>query len=200
MRQVLLEGAIAGYPLADLRVVVYDGKHHPVDSKEVAFVSAGRKAFKDAVTKAAPDVLEPIARLAVTVPSPASATSRAIARRFAGESSARTRPGSAAPRARAVPLAELVEYAATLKSLTGGEGLYTARGRSLRRRAARCAEGARRGVSPASRRVARTRAGRRARSRRPGTPGAAQLQPRRRSALATGTTSVVIVVSRKRKS
>src|SRR2546423_3549903 len=54
VRQALTEGAIAGYPLADLPVVVYDGKHHPVDSKEVAFVSAGRKAFKDAIAKASP--------------------------------------------------------------------------------------------------------------------------------------------------
>src|SRR4029079_1632439 len=72
VRQVLLEGAIAGYPLADLRVVVYDGKHHPVDSKEVAFVSAGRKAFKDAITKAAPTILEPIARLPLPVPPTSS--------------------------------------------------------------------------------------------------------------------------------
>src|SRR5690606_18723631 len=56
IRQVLRSGAIAGYPMQDLRVVVYDGKHHPVDSKEVAFVVAGRKAFLDAVLKARPQV------------------------------------------------------------------------------------------------------------------------------------------------
>ena len=60
VEQVLVTGAIAGFPMQDVRVVVYDGKHHPVDSKEVAFVSAGRKAFLDAVEKARPIVLEPI--------------------------------------------------------------------------------------------------------------------------------------------
>src|SRR6202007_1100240 len=63
VRQVLSEGALAGFPLQDLRVIVYDGKHHPVDSKEVAFASAGRKAFLDAVQKANPIVLEPVMRL-----------------------------------------------------------------------------------------------------------------------------------------
>ncbi len=60
VEQVLATGAVAGFPLQDVRVIVYDGKHHPVDSKEVAFVSAGRKAFLDAVAKAKPIVLEPI--------------------------------------------------------------------------------------------------------------------------------------------
>src|SRR5256885_11023589 len=50
----LAEGALAGFPIQDVRVTVYDGKHHSVDSKEVAFVSAGRKAFLDALQKAAP--------------------------------------------------------------------------------------------------------------------------------------------------
>ena len=60
VEQVLGTGAIAGFPLQDVRVVVYDGKHHPVDSKEVAFVAAGKKAFLDAIEKARPIVLEPI--------------------------------------------------------------------------------------------------------------------------------------------
>ena len=126
VRQVLVEGAIAGYPLADLRVVVYDGKHHPVDSKEVAFVSAGRKAFKDAIAKASPTILEPIARLGVTVPTRSvgdiTGHCAAIRGRILGTEAlggGRTRVLSL------VPLAELVDYAATLKSLTGGEGLYT---------------------------------------------------------------------------
>ena len=61
-------GAIAGYPLQDVRVIVYDGKHHPVDSKEVAFVSAGRKAFLDALAKARPIVLEPIVNIEIICP------------------------------------------------------------------------------------------------------------------------------------
>ena len=61
-------GAIAGFPLQDVRVIVYDGKHHPVDSKEVAFVSAGKKAFLDAIEKARPIVLEPVVSVEVICP------------------------------------------------------------------------------------------------------------------------------------
>ena len=69
VRQVLSEGAIAGFPLQDVRVTVYDGKHHPVDSKEVAFVAAGRRAFLNAFRDAGPIVLEPVVRIEVTSPS-----------------------------------------------------------------------------------------------------------------------------------
>src|SRR5216110_1607829 len=68
VEQVLATGAIAGFPMQDVRVIVYDGKHHPVDSKEVAFVAAGRKAFLDAIDKARPIVLEPIVTLEVICP------------------------------------------------------------------------------------------------------------------------------------
>ena len=68
VEQVLATGAIAGFPMHDVRVVIYDGKHHPVDSKEVAFVSAGRKAFLDAIEKAKPIVLEPIVTMEVICP------------------------------------------------------------------------------------------------------------------------------------
>ncbi|MED5462980.1 MAG: elongation factor G, partial [Pseudomonadota bacterium] len=66
VRQVLDGGAIAGYPLSDVKVTVYDGKHHPVDSKEIAFVSAGKRAFVAAISKAKPIVLEPVAKIEIT--------------------------------------------------------------------------------------------------------------------------------------
>jgi len=69
VEQVLALGPIAGYPLQDVRVIVYDGKSHAVDSKEVAFVSAGKKAFLDAIAKARPIVLEPIVNLEVHCPA-----------------------------------------------------------------------------------------------------------------------------------
>jgi len=68
VRQVLQSGYIAGYPLQDVRVIVYDGKTHPVDSKDVAFMSAGRKAFLDALAKAKPIVLEPIVDVEIEAP------------------------------------------------------------------------------------------------------------------------------------
>jgi elongation factor G len=126
VRQVLSEGALAGFPIQDVRVIVYDGKHHSVDSKEVAFVSAGRKAFLDALQKATPIVLEPIMLLSITAPATAIgditgdlATKRA---RINGNSSL---PGQRATLQALVPLAEVSEYQSRLKALTGGQGAYT---------------------------------------------------------------------------
>ena len=68
VRQVLATGAVAGYPIQHVRVIVYDGKHHAVDSKEIAFVAARKKAFLDAIGKARPQVLEPIVDLEVVAP------------------------------------------------------------------------------------------------------------------------------------
>src|SRR4030095_402943 len=68
VRELLDQGAIAGYPIQDVKVIVYDGKHHPVDSKEVAFKTAGKYAFIDAIKKAKPVLLEPIVNMEVTVP------------------------------------------------------------------------------------------------------------------------------------
>src|SRR6185436_12350565 len=68
VRELLEQGAIAGYPIQDVKVTVYDGKHHPVDSKEVAFKTAGKYAFRDAMMKAKPVLLEPIVNMEVTVP------------------------------------------------------------------------------------------------------------------------------------
>jgi elongation factor G len=125
VRQVLLEGATAGYPIADLRVTVYDGKHHPVDSKEVAFVAAGARALKDAIGKAAPIVLEPIARLSITVPSPnvgdVTGHLAAIRGRIDGTDAL---PAQRSCIHALAPLAELGEYQTTLKSLTSGEGQF----------------------------------------------------------------------------
>jgi elongation factor G len=125
VRQALAGGAVAGYPLQDIRVVVHDGKHHPVDSKEVAFVTAGKRAFLDAVLKARPQVLEPIVELEVTAPeahmgdiSGSLAGKRA---RIQGTDSVR---GDAVVRAQ-VPLSELEGFAAELKSMTAGRGRYS---------------------------------------------------------------------------
>jgi len=126
VRQVLAEGALAGFPIEDVRVTVYDGKHHAVDSKEVAFVSAGRKAFLDALQKASPIVLEPIMHLEITAPASAIgditgdlATKRA---RINGNNSL---AGQRATLSALVPLAEVCEYQSRLKALTGGQGAYT---------------------------------------------------------------------------
>ncbi|MGA7801721.1 MAG: elongation factor G [Gammaproteobacteria bacterium] len=123
IRQVLGSGAVAGYPMQDLRAIVTDGKHHPVDSKEIAFVIAGRKAFLDAVAKAAPVVLEPYVDVEVTVPGAVvgDVTADLSARRARINGSETHGRGQMTISAQA-PLAELDGYASRLKSLSGGEG------------------------------------------------------------------------------
>ncbi len=126
VRQVLTEGALAGFPIQDVRVTVYDGKHHAVDSKEVAFVSAGRKAFLDALQKATPIVLEPIMRLEITAPASAIGDITGdLATKRARISGSDTLPGQRATLQALVPLAEISEYQSRLKALTGGQGAYT---------------------------------------------------------------------------
>ena len=125
VRQVLDHGAVAGYPMQDVRVVVYDGKYHPVDSKEVAFVSAGKKAFLDAIAKARPIVLEPIVNMDVNVPEQymGDVTGGLASKRARINGTDSLRGGVLVIKAQA-PLAEVVDYQTELRSLTGGEGRF----------------------------------------------------------------------------
>ncbi len=126
VRQALTEGIVAGFPVQDLRVIVHDGKHHPVDSKEVAFVSAGRRAFQAAFRDAGPIVLEPVVKVDVTSPSSATGDITGdLATRRARVSGSHSMPGQRTRISALVPLAELTDYQARVKSLTGGEGAYT---------------------------------------------------------------------------
>jgi len=126
VRSVLDSGYIAGFPLQDVRVIVYDGKSHPVDSKDVAFMSAGRKAFLDALAKARPVVLEPIVNVDIIAPE---AKMGDIAGELSGhrgqiKGSDTPRPGTVQISAQA-PLSELEHFPARLKSLTAGHGSYS---------------------------------------------------------------------------
>ena len=125
VRQVLQGGAIAGYQLQDVRVIVYDGKYHTVDSKEVAFVAAGKKAFLDAITKARPQILEPIVDLSVTAPEAhmGDITGGLASKRARINGTDSAREGEILIRAQ-VPLSELTDYAAELKGATAGRGRY----------------------------------------------------------------------------
>lgn len=125
VRQVLVGGAIAGFPLEDVEVTVYDGKHHPVDSKEVAFVAAGKKAFLDAIAKARPIVLEPVMDIAVTVPGAAMGdVTGDLSSRRGRVSNTESLSGDMLVITGQVPLAEIEDYQSRLKSLTGGEGSF----------------------------------------------------------------------------
>jgi len=125
VRQALGHGVIAGYPVEDIRVVVYDGKSHDVDSKEIAFVTAGRKAVIDAVLKAGPIMLEPIVNIEITAPD-----------RFVGDLSSDlsgkrgqvtgtdTTGGDLMAVSGQVPLSEITDYQSRIRSMTGGQGSY----------------------------------------------------------------------------
>jgi elongation factor G len=126
VRDVLAGGAIAGYPVVDLKVTVYDGKHHSVDSKEIAFVTAGRKAFLSAVREARPIVLEPIVNVEITAPDAAMGdiTGDLSAKRGQVSGSANGTGGAMIIQALA-PLSELSGYQSRLNAMTAGQGRYT---------------------------------------------------------------------------
>ena len=125
VRQVLDSGVIAGHPLKDVRVIVYDGKSHSVDSKDIAFVTAGRKAFIDAVKKAQPIVLEPIVKVHITAPeaSMGDITGDLSAKRGQVNGTQALQAGSITVNG-LVPLSELSGYQARLNGMTGGQGRY----------------------------------------------------------------------------
>jgi len=125
VRQVLETGAIAGYPLQDVRVEVYDGKYHDVDSKEIAFVTAGRKAFIDAIQKARPVVLEPCVNIEVTVPQKHMGDITGDLSGKRGRIHGTDIVGDQAVIKALVPLAEVTNYQNQLKSVTGGQGSFT---------------------------------------------------------------------------
>jgi elongation factor G len=126
VREVLASGAIAGYPVVDVKVTVYDGKHHSVDSKEIAFATAGRKAFLAAVREARPIVLEPMVNVEITAPDAAMGdiTGDLSAKRGQVSGSANGANGAMVIQAVA-PLSELTGYQSRLNAMTSGQGRYT---------------------------------------------------------------------------
>lgn len=125
VRQAMAGGAVAGFTLQDVRVTVYDGKTHPVDGKEVAFIMAGKKAFWDAVAKARPIVLEPFVQLDIALPehSIGDVSGDLTNRRAQIAGNEVGRAGMVTLTAVA-PLAELENFPARLKAMTGGQGAY----------------------------------------------------------------------------
>lgn len=126
VRQACAAGVVAGFPVVDLRVVVYDGKHHSVDSKEIAFVTAGHRALMAAVREARPLVLEPIVQVEITAPdaSVGDITGDLAARRGQVNGTRTAVPGSLIVQGLA-PLAELASYQTRLNAMTAGQGRYT---------------------------------------------------------------------------
>jgi elongation factor G len=126
VRQAMEDGAIAGYPMTGVRVRVYDGKYHPVDSKEVAFTKAGKRAFVDGVQNAKPVLLEPVCDVEITAPATSMGD---IAADLAGKrgqvAGTVVLPGEMCLIEAKVPLAEMNAYSSRLKSMTAGQGAFT---------------------------------------------------------------------------
>ncbi len=126
IKQVLDQGVIAGYPVVDVKGVVYDGKEHPVDSKDIAFQIAGREAFKEAVRNAAPALLEPIMLFTITLPESNmgdilgdlnTKRARVVGTEQKGDKTIITAQA---------PLAEMQNYATDIRSMTQGRGVFSA--------------------------------------------------------------------------
>ena len=125
--EAMAQGGVHGYPVVDVQVTCYDGKYHPVDSSEMSFKMAGSLAFKEAMAKAGPVLLEPISRLEVTVPASMQGD-------ILGDLNSRrgrvqgtdTLDGGVQQITALVPSAEIQRYAVDLRSMTGGRGRFRA--------------------------------------------------------------------------
>lgn len=122
---VLSEGVIAGYPIVDVKAVVFDGKEHPVDSKDIAFQIAGREAFKKVFADANPVLLEPIMEVKITVPESMMGDIISDLNTRRGRVLGMDTEGHKSVVTAHVPLAEMMRYGNDLRSMTGARGIYT---------------------------------------------------------------------------
>ncbi len=126
VRQALEDGVVAGFPVHDIRVVVHDGKSHSVDSKDIAFFTAGRKATIQAIQAATPIILEPVVDIEVLTPDAAVGDlSGDLSSKRGQVTGTQSRGAGVMAINGKVPLAELDDYQGRLKSLTGGQGSYS---------------------------------------------------------------------------
>ena len=123
--EAMAHGVLAGYPVKDLRVRLFDGQYHRVDSSENAFKVAGSMAFKEAMEKAKPVLLEPIMLLTVSVPEDAVGDVIGDLNSRRGKPLGMEPKGTATEVKAEVPMAEVLDYAPDLRAITGGRGDYT---------------------------------------------------------------------------
>jgi len=129
VQQALAKGPVAGFPVVDVAVKVYDGKHHPVDSKDIAFQLAGRGAFYDAMEKAKPVLLEPWVEMEIVVQSQFMGDITGDLNSRRGRIQGMDVKGDMQVLNATAPLAEVLSYSSQLKAITGGEGMYSLHGR-----------------------------------------------------------------------
>ena len=121
----MAHGAFAGYPMSNVKVIVYDGKEHPVDSKPVAFEIAGREAFKLAVQDAGPVLFEPIMNVHIIVPDANMGDVMGDLNTRRGRVQGTEFEHGNTVIVAHVPLAEMLRYTSQLRSITGGRGYFT---------------------------------------------------------------------------
>jgi elongation factor G len=121
----MADGILAGFPVADVRVTLVDGKTHSVDSKEIAFYTAGRKVFKKAFLQCHPVLMEPIVKIEVTIPQNHIGDIMGDLNSRRGRIQATEVKGNSTIVQAQVPIAEIQSYQAQLKAMTSGEGSYT---------------------------------------------------------------------------
>jgi elongation factor G len=125
IKQVMEQGVIAGYPVVDVKAVVYDGKEHPVDSKDIAFQIAGREVFKLVFRNAGPVLLEPIHKAVITVPEEYTGDIIGDLNTKRARVLGMDQSGNKTIITAMVPLAEMQRYATDLRSLTQGRGVFS---------------------------------------------------------------------------
>jgi elongation factor G len=129
IEETMADGGVFGFPVVDVKVTVYDGKYHPVDSSEMSFKMAGRLGFKEAMSKAQPVVLEPVSLLEVTVPNElqGDVMGDLNSRRARVQGTELAHDTEHTTIVAIVPTAEIQRYAIDLRSKTGGRGFFTAK-------------------------------------------------------------------------
>jgi elongation factor G len=124
IKQVLIQGVLAGFPIVDVRAAVTDGKEHPVDSKDIAFQIAGREGFKRAFLDAKPVLLEPVYLFTITVPDEFAGAVMSDLNTRRGRVQGMEQQNSKAIVIAEAPLAEMLTYATNLRAISQGRGIF----------------------------------------------------------------------------
>ena len=125
LREAIVKGVLAGYPMVNLKCTLFDGKYHPVDSKEVAFVSAAKLAYEDACKRAKPVILEPIYSYEIIVPENYTGDVLGDMNKRRGRILGMNTEDNLQVISAEAPLAEMLKYATDLRSMTQGRGKFT---------------------------------------------------------------------------
>jgi len=124
IQEARVKGFLAGYPMVDFKATVFDGKHHAVDSSEMAFKIAGSMAFKEAMQKCKPTLLEPIMDVEITVPDDHTGDVMGDLNSRRGRAQGMDSKGNSTAIKAQVPMAEMLTYEPALTSMTGGRGAF----------------------------------------------------------------------------